>query len=294
MEKLYAPLARAFNRVHAFVDNRGDDAFQQSFVSYIRKNHQPTLFSDFNIEFQDDEANRGIQLCDFIAGSLARYFDEGKRTANGHELIDLLRASNKLIALTEWPEAFEHYAEQLVEQQPGPHDTPIAEYNIKTTDAFIENNLRKKDDNIRTQVTTARLLLGSAIYGDPTEYIASKRIANHIEAKEGIKVSDRLGRDVINALKYEGIMIASNRSGYKLVINETDLVNFVDYYDSFLRGMLKKIEISRNQAKLATKNSLDILDFQNFSYLKNFFEAQENSFLDSEDVEDAIESEEVQ
>lgn len=89
---LYRNLFQNFSELSIFADAHGGSEFIESFKKYIRKNHQPDLFSESCIEISDSKDQILIQLADFLVGSTAKLYE--KKVSEGYKnaYLDFLKA----------------------------------------------------------------------------------------------------------------------------------------------------------------------------------------------------------
>lgn len=79
--RAYAKLMQAYPGLHVRADEHGRTEFMESFATYTRDNHRPTLFDRGTFGFVDGKKEVLVQLADIVAGLLARVYDPRKRLA---------------------------------------------------------------------------------------------------------------------------------------------------------------------------------------------------------------------
>ncbi len=75
---LHSELFRAFPKFKMVADEQRDSSFMKSFSNYFYERHIPNLFNESEFGFENSKNSLLIQLADFIAGILAKGFDEKK------------------------------------------------------------------------------------------------------------------------------------------------------------------------------------------------------------------------
>ncbi|MCC2548552.1 hypothetical protein LJY25_19040 [Hymenobacter sp. BT175] len=78
---------------------------------------------------------------------------------------------------------------------------------------------------------------------------------------------------VVGNLRDKGVLIASSRDGYKIPTSLKDLDKFIKHGKRVILPMLNRIREARDTIRLATGNSLDLLQSEEYKELKRFFDA---------------------
>lgn len=108
---------------------------------------------------------------------------------------------------------------------------------------------------------------------DPETYVPTFELINQIDKRRATNISMHYFRSkIIAKLRDQGVLIASSNKGYKLPSSEHDLFAFVNHSNSYIEPMIDRLMKCRNKVKLATKNELDLLDKEEFKYLKIIIE----------------------
>ncbi len=76
---LYKELFRTFPQLEFKVDEHGGNDFMRGFKKYVEKNHIRDLFTGSEFYVQKSHNDLGVQLADFVAGTLGYIFDETKK-----------------------------------------------------------------------------------------------------------------------------------------------------------------------------------------------------------------------
>jgi len=93
---LYKELYRTFPQLELVVDEHGGNDFMRSFKKYVEKNHIRTLFAGSEFNIQKSHNDLGVQLADFMAGTLGFIYDELKKSENSKVFYSLIK--DKLIS----------------------------------------------------------------------------------------------------------------------------------------------------------------------------------------------------
>lgn len=277
MKSLHGMIDRAlfcaFPNLKLTADEHDDQQFMGDFKRYIASRHQPDLFNQSEFSFVSSSANRIVQLADFLAGTLARHFDRTKHCKEGNEFIKILKEQDQLLQIRVFPERPDEYVSFLQAQQQNDFDKELLRYSVELALKYTKDHDSSPKPIEKARVAVLRLLLDGLLYQPPGYYVFADELAATANCFEGVKIQSRqIGRQVIGRLRYEGVMITSGHKGYKLVADMHELYGFLEWFNKYIPGMLKKIETYRNQIKLLTKGKVDILERQDFSYLREFFD----------------------
>ncbi|MBK8398533.1 MAG: DUF3800 domain-containing protein [Leptospiraceae bacterium] len=271
----YKSLCLSFPNLEIIADQTGSKEFMDGFQKYILKNYtNRDLFGNADFSFSDSKGNPVTQVADFIVGSLARCYDSSIISERKDEILHKLVGSKKLLPIQEWPEREEEILKSttLSIRSEFEADNQIYDLSKKYAKHFIESNAKNNDEYVPEQVETVKILLFNSLYGRREEYIPTKEIINLINVKSNLSVEAKpFGRCVIGPLRDAGVLIASNTTGYKLVTTLTDLIQFVQYFDHFIKPMLERIKNYRDIVQIGTLNKVDILEHEKFEYLRKFF-----------------------
>lgn len=264
-------LFRTFQNLKMSSDEHGSGEFMQGFVRHVREHHIPDLFDQSDFQFVPSQSTLFVQLADFIAGTLARTFDETKKSPKGAEFLKLLQP--KIVGLHEWPRTIEPYQHEQKNRRVSEEDTIIKEQAVNLALQYIEKNEGRIKPAIGDQIKFLRTLLFQLRHIDPDRYVGSLTIANNLNVGRALPITEHyLRTKVVAALRDQGLLIASSPLGYKLPTCVKDLYDFVNHGSGMIRPMLNRIESCRRQIRLATKNKIDILNQPAYSYLRNFFD----------------------
>jgi hypothetical protein len=271
----YANLTQSLGAVRLVADEVGDRAFMVGFETYVNRHIQANdLFQESQFQFVASHLSRPVQLADFLAGSLARCFDTSVLSPNREHILDLLFRSGQLLPIYEWPARRSRYTEPVNEPPLDPLDAQVLKLSVRKANQFITYNADRATDFSPEQVAAVKVLLYHAQYGNPEKYISTGTFLRYFSSNPLLNVSSKqFGRSIIGPLRDAGVLISSNKSGYKLIVAVADLRQFVRYYHLFLAPMLHRMKKYRDMVSLATLNKLDILHAREYDYLRRFLDA---------------------
>lgn len=262
---LYKELYRTFPQLELKVDEHGGNDFMRSFKKYVEKNHIRNLFtgSEFNIKKSHNDL--GVQLADFMAGTLGYIFDENKMSDKSSEFAEIL--SDKLISLNQFPK--EYKSEEFNEEETfNEYDDTIATLGLNRVFDYIDKTTGNSQDNL-DRLNFAKLLLLYHQSNHPKKYTTSAEFIKHLNVNRQKDLSkEQFSSKIIGHLRDNGLLIASSRDGYKIPTSAHDMKKFIKHGKSIVFPVLRRIEECRNAILLATTNEYDILNEKEFEKLK--------------------------
>jgi biotin operon repressor len=264
-------LYKTFPKLKITADELGSKEFMTAFIEHVKRRHIPDLFNYSEFGFVKSRSSLLIQLSDFIGGTIAKAFDETVYSKRSSVFIEILK--NRIIEIDEWPRDFKPFTYRY-EEQPGPGFSPlIAQQSINLAKIFIENIEKEKDPSRIDQISCLKFLLFHISYINYDEYLSTSELIQNLQKTKDNEISQHYFRSqIIAKLRDEGVLIASSPKGYKLPTSESDLYDFVNQTSQVIKPMLIRLEKCRKQIRLASKTGLDILEREEFKYLKNFFD----------------------
>lgn len=267
---LYKELYRTFPELELKVDEHGRNDFMRSFKKYVEDNHIRTLFagSDFNIARSQSEL--GIQLADIIAGTLGYIFDETKKGEHSATLLNLL--NDKIISISLFPKIYEvtQFEEKDIYAQ-SEYDENIAKLSLQRIFDFLDT-VRVDSQNKIDSINFLKLLIRYHESIHPKKYTTATEFKRHLNVIREQNISDESFTNLIGKLRDKGILIASSRNGYKIPTTVAEIQGYIRHGNNIVLPLLRRIEECRKAIKLATNNSLDILDDVEFNRLKTLLE----------------------
>ena len=266
---LYKELYRTFPQLELKVDEHGGNDFMRSFKKYVEKNHIRNLFAGSDFQIQKSHNDLGVQLADFMAGTLGYIFDELKKSYKSSEFADLI--NEKLISLNQFPKAYK--IEKFNEKDTfNEYDETISTLSLNRVFDFIDKATGNTQDN-RDRINFLKLLLLYHQSNHPRKYTTSNEFVKHLSVNRQKQLSkEQFSSKVIGYLRDKGVLIASSRDGYKIPTSATDMKKFINHGNSIVLPVLRRIEECRSAILLATTNEYDILDDPAYGQLRELIE----------------------
>lgn len=240
------------------------DSFMEGFTKYVQQNHITNLFNEATFGFVNLPGDVVFRTAQFLAATLARCYDETVITDQRQLFADILQP--KILTIKFWPDIFEP---NLVSAQQAGYDVGLAELSIRLANDFLQRKAPALAPHIIDQVTCLSYLVFHFRHINPTRYISSFEIMEHIRARRGKNVSlHYFQTKVIAPLRDAGVLIASSSRGYKLPASEADLYDFVNHSNAIIEPMLSRIKKFRDQIAMATNGKLDVLEKQEYAVIR--------------------------
>lgn len=267
---LVTDLNRINKKITFISDQIGTKEYQESFKKYIENEvTQYDLFNENKIfEFSDSKENNLVQLSDFIVGSLAKCFDKKHFTEDSSDYIKILKDK---LNIRFWPNNIANYVRQ--ENETENFDPKIAELSLTLAKDYIARNENKVETDIIAQIYLLKyLMLIQKV--SPNYFVQTHELMDKLKFEIGLEYSTRLFRkNVIGRLRDNNVIIvSSNSGGYKLPVNKSDLIEFVNRYNSILQPMLSRMKKCRDAILLGSMNKIDILEYPEYESLKEVIE----------------------
>ena len=259
-------LYRIFPDLQMLAAPKGNDSFMEGFVKYVHRRHIPNIFNQAAFGFANREDQVLVLAAEFVAETLAHCYDETLIGPQRHTFTELLQP--KILTMKFWPDAFEPslVTTDLNGQQ---YNATLADLSVNLATDYVHRRAHSPAQQVIDQTTCLSYLVFHFRHMDPTRYIASREIMEHIRVRRGKAVSlHYFQTKVIAPLRDAGILIASSSRGYKLPACEADLYDFVNHSNTIVQPMLSRVKKFRDQVRLATDGRLDLLDREEYGLIR--------------------------
>lgn len=265
-------LFRVFPNLKITADEHGYKEFMDGFIKYIEDRHIPSLFDQSEFRFVKSKSARMIQCADFVCGTIARCFDEKIRSPKAVEYLKLLK--EKTVSIVEWPPQKIPFLPELGPGQEGvAYDKNISELCVNLVEQYISDHQFATIPAEVDQVKFLRLLLLHYRHIDATKYVSSHEVLKNLGVSEyGASKLHYIRSKIIAPLRDSRVIISSSSNGYKIPLNKKDIYDYIAHANVRIGPQLHRVKLCRESVKLATLGNFDVLDFQEFQYLKVFFD----------------------
>ncbi|KAB2805312.1 DUF3800 domain-containing protein [Phaeocystidibacter luteus] len=259
-------LFSVFPDILVVADEHGGKEFKEGFIKYINKKHIPDLFNQSEFRFSNSKSDLVVQVADIITGTLARCYESKKLSENRSKLLETLKS--KITEIRFWPPDYRPFAFNP-EKDYKNYDPTISTLGINLAEQHLDKNKKSKIPFEIDQCSCLSYLLFHFKNINPESYVPTYELIEQIEKVRVSTISMHYFRSkIIAKLRDHGVVISSSNKGYKLPSSKNDLFDFVNHSNSYIQPMIDRLMKCRNKVKLATKNELDILDIDEFKYLK--------------------------
>lgn len=266
---LYKELYKTFPQLELKVDEHGGNDFMLEFKNYVRQNHIRTLFegSEFFVNKSDKEL--GVQVADFIAGTLGYIFDEHKKNDYSQQFLEKL--SGKIISINHFPKVYKihEYNESKADEF---YSQEITDLSLRSIFDYLDT-ASPDTQQIQDSINFLKVLVRYHESNHYKNYTTALEFIEHLNVNRESKLSKEQFVNMVGSLRDKGILIGSNREGYKIPTNNYEIKKYVQHGNSIILPLLRRINLCRESILLATNNSLDILDDPEFETLKDIIKS---------------------
>lgn len=254
--KLYEMIPCKGNSIKVIIDEYGSEDFKEEFKKYLDIRGIPNLYAKFDHDFARSNECHGIQLADFIAGTLLYCFDSKKKS--DYSLSYREKLTSKEIAIDCWPPI---RSEINACASSNEWDSMIWEHAIGKCIDFIETNEDTDIDDRKMQRFTLEKLLFARYFEDlDNQSIYSDALIKYLVESGFEKISDRdFKSKIITGLRNHGIIITGSNNGYTIALTYEEIKEYLKHNKGIILPMIRKIKKAQQEIKKATNNYLDIL-----------------------------------
>lgn len=267
---LYKELKIIYQELDIYADEHGTDKFMNEFEDYVSKTAPLGFFDEYQFNFVNSKNEPLIQLADFISGTISFGFEKSKKCDEYKGYYNYLK--DKIIALKLWPLSYENYLVNIEMIGKSNYDAKIAIYCLRLATNFIKENSGK--DTERDKILVLEYLLNQLYTSKPNRFIYSKELILYINKTVGINYTDQTFKtNIIASLRDSNVIISSSSNGYKIPISRNELFSYTNITLGMVMPMLDRLKNCRDRILIATEGALDILDIDEYSKIKKYFDS---------------------
>jgi len=268
--KVYGSLFQHYADIRVLADETGDQEFSKSLKAYVDNNHVPDLFFESTFELVPSNGYVGVQIADFIAGTLAQVYEGKSGVALREKYLELIKS--KSVGVDEWP--IKYSPKLNADTHLGEFDQGIMDYAFNQAAVFLEKNRNNHDDDTKMQVCALDFLLFQSHWNNALDYVPTHALMSHLRESGYGRISEQIFRSsVIAKLRDANVLIASSNKGYKIPRKFKDMYDFAAKVDSQVVPQLRRLNKARKSILMATSNKLDILKGPDFPNLVAFIDS---------------------
>jgi Protein of unknown function (DUF3800) len=270
---VYDDLNRTFDQLDLVLVEQGTKEFMTEFKNYITEKSVPDLFNYSTFGFNHSKSEILLQLANLIAGTIAKGYDQTQYSEHYPLFNKIIK--KKIIAINLWPQNYKNYLYDYISRnQDSQFDEVIFKQSVNLTLQYLGKNKNSEDLDEKIRIDLLKFLLFN-LRENPNEYVYTQEILDNLNAIRVNKINHHYFRsNIVSKLRDSGLLIASSNKGYKLPVCLTDLYDFVNLSSLTIHPMIQRISKCRNQILLATNNEIDILENNEYEYLKNIIEME--------------------
>ncbi|PFP22916.1 hypothetical protein COJ96_24755 [Bacillus sp. AFS073361] len=270
---IYDDLQRTFDQLDLVLVEQGSKEFMNEFKTYITEKSIPDLFNYSTFGFNNNSSEILLQLANIIAGTIAKGYNQPQYSEHYPHFHKIIK--KKIIAMNLWPQNYKNYLHDYISRnQDTQFDEVIFQQSVNLTIHYLEKNKNNEDLDEKIRIDFLKFLLFN-LRENPNEYVYTQEILDNLNAIRVNKINHHYFRsNIVSKLRDSGLLIASSNKGYKLPVCLTDVYDFVNLSSLTIHPMIQRISKCRNQILLATNNEIDILENNEYEYLKKMIEME--------------------
>ena len=270
---IYDDLKRTFDQLDLVLAEQGTKEFMTELKTYITEKSIPDLFNYTTFGFNNSTSEHLLQLANFIAGTIAKGYDQTQLSEHYQHFNKIIK--KKIIAMNLWPQNYKNYLHDYISRnQDSQFDEVIFKQSVNLTLQYLEKNKKSDELDEKIRIDLLKFLLFN-LRENPNEYVFTQEILDNLNAIRVNKINHHYFRsNIVSKLRDSGLLIASSNKGYKLPVCLSDLYDFVNLSSLTIHPMIQRISKCRNQILLATNNEIDILENNEYEYLKKIIEME--------------------
>ncbi|MEH7084345.1 DUF3800 domain-containing protein [Neobacillus drentensis] len=270
---IFDDLKRTFDQLDLVLVEQGSKEFMTEFKTYITEKSIPDLFNYSTFGFNNNSSEILLQLANIIAGTIAKGYDQTQYSEHYPHFNKIIK--KKIIAMNLWPQNYKNYLHDYISRnQDSQFDEVIFQQSVNLSLHYLEKNKNSEDMDEKIRIDFLKFLLFN-LRENPNEYVYTQEILDNLNAIRVNKINHHYFRsNIVSKLRDSGLLIASSNKGYKLPVCLTDVYDFVNLSSLTIHPMIQRISKCRNQILLATNNEIDILENNEYEYLKKIIEME--------------------
>lgn len=267
-------VTRCSDDIQLVADEHGSAQFREELKTYLDKKYAHDLFSATTFSSGNSKGNVLIQVADVFAGSLARVYDESKRSERSGDLALALR---NRVSITLWPSGREESVLPLG-QHVSEDDESIRRYCVKRAENYLANARCEPDDrDVVARAIFLDALLAHHTLGEVGSFLSTVTLKREISSQLGEPISDhRFRSGVVAKVRDADVIISSCSKGYRIPSSIKDVTEFAAFSNTLIPPMVARLGKARKGIREATLGRVDILADDGFSQLKSIAESVEH------------------
>ncbi len=275
-EHLFHTLRNSYSHIEICADEAGDNEYQKSFISYVKKKTgatQLSLIDESTFGFDNSRQNVLIQVSDFIAGSLAYNYDRKKLIlADGNDYVEYI--ANKTNMIKHFPRKFEEMLEDTKSFRAGEDEPQIMSICYRKALSVLQELENKDDDNDKIQFLVLNYLLFRFTSNSTRTYISTQELKQFLSDNGFDMKSDQTFRNkVIGKLRDKGVILASSPKGYRIPKSRKDIENYINHDKNVILPMISRLKKCYEGITTGSNGEIDLLQEEKNNHFRNILKA---------------------
>lgn len=259
---IYDELYSSFPNLDIVADSHGCGAFIKSFKYYVQSKFQiPDLFNSSSFAISDSVDNDLIQIADFIGGTIAKGYDRIVMTEDYPSFLEILRG--RISKIKEWPQNYGTYSYDF--NSYCEFDNVIADYGVRAAEKYLMAGQFSSDPEEVDRQIVLRYLLFNFMHVCPDRYIGTNELRALLKRPISLQ---KFRSKIIAKLRDRDVLVVSSDKGYKLPMNQKDMLRFVKHSSNLINPLVERVLKARRKVLLITENAVDILSCEGNTNLR--------------------------
>lgn len=249
-------------------DEKGRMKFKDGFRRYLERNFESRdLFRSVTFEHLNSHGSVGIQVADFLAGSVAKWYaDRANFLALG--LDRLLRGKTSVL---EWPTL--RVEGVLPTEGSERYDEIVRRQAYSRAHDYLDRHESVADLEVELRCVFVEWLVSNSALGN-SDFLHADEIVRRMNIIRDVAIDAQFLRNrIVGPLRDGGLLIASSTKGYKIPDRLDDLMRYVELCATQIPPAVSRLRRARDALKLSTGGELDILGGAEFAALRSIVEA---------------------
>lgn len=276
---LYTDIIANYPQIKLISNKLVEKEFLKEFDKYLIEKHSPDLLREYDVVFiEEEQADFLLDISSFISDVLFNKYERKGNFLEYEKCYEII--SKKVLPLAYWPRTPEEYMENLQKYIREEFDEEIAYNSIRIAFDFISNNGGTKNEARYAQVLCLKYLLSILLNYGENRYVFSEEIRKNLSYVIGREFTAHYFQArIIAPLRDSGIIIATSKKGYKIPIRQSEILSFINQSSSVIKPMVERIKICRDSVLKATDNKVDVLNHDEYKYLKEIINIEGDKVL---------------
>ena len=175
--------------------------------------------------------------------------------------LEILR--RRICRIKEWPQNYGSYSYDF--NNYCEFDSVIADYGVRAAEKYLMTYQFSRDPDEIDRQTVLRYLLFNFLHVGPDRYIGTGELMALLKHPVSLQ---KFRSKIIAKLRDKEVLVVSSDKGYKLPMNQKDMLRFVKHSSNLINPLVERVKKARNRILLITDNTVDILSCERETNLR--------------------------